>query len=548
MAFGIMTMKTIPPLSIINRLISNEMQTGAGPKPVAVGPDLPVFSQGQTLRAIVVAENAGNQFTLETGGSRFEVQSRVPLSPGQSLNLLVLSTDPKIELQITEDAISRLFSRSLASTGNSQGLASFFTLLQQVAPSQLANLSSSSIQALQQFALLQQQNVPGQEAGSAPQGPTGQTLAASDYGPKLLQQLFGQLGTRIENLFAAGKDQAVLPSIKAALQDVALLFQGKGQLPQAILSQLDQLAPASQRLFESISSLQQNSNAGQGAKEAVLNQLLQQWQLQPDNRPLDTANSANALNSLKSGLAELSFLFKGPEKLLQLFSTNSLQSGLLSQWQAEAIFFSRGGASGSENKVGDLLQQLVNKLGLNLEGMLAAGNKEEAVKTVKFALLELVQNFTGQGKLVEGGKHALNTLEFFQLAQLQAVRQDALVVPLPLPFLEQGYLFVEDYKDQPDKDGKGREMPRHFSLFLKLSPLGNLKIDFVASGEGVYIRFNCDSKEVSDFLATFKDELDNAITDTLVHGVSFTENGEDPLTAVLKKSRSGTESFIDTKA
>ena len=160
--------------------------------------------------------------------------------------------------------------------------------------------------------------------------------------------------------------------------------------------------------------------------------------------------------------------------------------------------------------------------------------------------MELVQNFAAQSKLVESGKHALNTLEFFQLAQLQTVRQDALVVPLPLPFLEQGYLFVEDYKDQAGKDGGDREMPKHFSLFLKLSPLGNLKIDFLSSGEGVYIRFNSESKEVSDFLASFKDELNNAITDTVVHGVSFTEKSEDPLTAVLKRSMAGEDSFINT--
>lgn len=494
-----------------------------------------------------MGENAVNQFTLEAGGSRFVAQSRVPLSRGQTLNLQVLSTDPKIELQITEDTVSRFFSRSLASTANSQGLVPFFTLLQQVTPSQLPNLSGSSLQVLQQFALLQQQNIPGQEASPAQQGAPRQSLAASDYGQKVLQQIFAQLGVQTENFFAEGKGQAVLTLVKSALQDIALLFQSKGQLSQTGLSQFDQLSPANKQLFERISSLQQNSNAGQGPKEAIFNQLFQQLQLQPDNL-LSAANSSNILNTLKSGLAELAFFLKGPESLLQLFSTNSLQSGLLSQSQAEAILASLGGAGGSQTKGGDLLQQLVNKLGLNLEGLLAAGNKEAAVQTVKFALLELVQNFAEQSKLVESGKHALNTLEFFQLTQLQAVRQDALIVPLPLPFLEQGYLVVEDYENQAGEDRKGREMPKHFSLFLKLSPLGNLKIDFLASGDGIYIRFYCESKEVSDFLATFKDELDNAITDTFVHGMSFTENSEDPLTAVLKRSRAGSDPFINTKA
>lgn len=542
-----MAIKILPPLSVINRPVSTGTQTGAGPKPAATGAELPAFSQGQTLRAIVVAENAGNQFTLETGGSRFMVHSRIPFSPGQSLNLQVLSTDPKIELQITDDTVGRFFNRSLAATGNNRDLASFFTLLQQVTPSQLPNLSGSSLQTLQQFALLQQQNVPGREVSAAQRGPTGQTSSAHDYGPKFLQQIFAQLGAQIENLFAEGKDQAVLASVKTALQDIALLFQGKGQLPRAALSQLDQLAPSNKLLFEIISSLQQNSNAGQEAKEAVFNQLFQHLQLPPAN-PFNAANSTNSLNTLKSGFAELFFLLKSPENLLQLFSTNSLQSGLLTPSRAEAILSSQGRGVGSENKGGELLQQLVNKLGLKLESMLAAGNREDATKTVKFALMELVQNVAEQSKLAESGKHALNTLEFFQLAQLQTVRQDALVVPLPLPFLEQGYLLVEDYKDQSGKNGKEREMPKHFSLFLKLSPLGNLRIDFLSSGDGVYIRFNSESKEVSDFLATFKDELNNAITDTLVHGVSFTENSENPLAALLKRIRTAADSLIDTRA
>jgi len=504
---------------------------------------LPVFSPGQTLRAIVVAENAANQFTLSTEGSRFVVQSRVPLSPGQTLNLQVLSTDPKIELQMTEDTASRFFNRSLASTGNNRDLSSFFTLLRQVAPSQLPNLSTSSLQALQQFPLLQQQNVDSaQQTATA-----GQLLSPSDYGPKLLQGIFAQLGTQMESLFAAGKDQAVPAAVKSALLDIALLFQGKGQLPQTAAAQLDQLTPQAKQLFETISLLQQNSNAGKEANEPVFTQLLHNLQLPPDS-PWSSTNSANALGSLKSGLAELFFLLKGPENLLQLFSTGSLQSGLLTQAQAEAILFPQGGAAGAKNTGGELLQQLVGKLGLNLEAMLAAGNREDAVKTVKFALMELVQNAAGESKLTESGKHALNTIEFFQLTQLQTARQDALVVPLPLPFLEQGYLVVEDYGDQSGKGGEEREMPKHFSLYLKLQPLGNLKIEFVFSGDGLYIRFHSESKEVSGFLATFKDELKSAITDTLVHGVSFTENGEDPLAAVLKRSRAGAEPLIRTKA
>lgn len=541
-------MKTISPLTLVNRPVPvSGAQGGPAPSPVAAGSELPSFSPGQTLRALVVADNTANQYTLEAGGSRFLVQSRNPLSPGQSLDLQVLSTEPKIELQITSDATSRFLSRSLASTGGSQGLSQFFNLLQQTSPSQLPNLSGSSLQALQQFALMQQQNVPGAETGPVQPGVTGQTPPATDYGPKLLQQIFTQLGVQMEGLFATEQDQAVLSSVKTALQDIALLLQGQGQLSQAALAQVDQLSASGKQLFEIFSFLQQNSTAGQGVKDAALNQLFQQLQLQPGNF-LTANDAANALNTLKSSLAEFALFFKAPEGLLQLFSTNSLQSGLLTGAQAEAILFLQGGAGGSANSGGENLQQLVGKLGLNLESLLAAGNKEEAVKTVKFALMELVQNFTGRGELAESGKLALSTLEFFQLAQLQTARQDALVVPIPLPFLDQGYLVVEDYKDQSAKDGQGREMPKHFSLLLKLAPLGNLKIDFLSSDENMYIRFYCQSKEVSDFLAGFKEELENALTGTTVRGVSFSQNSEDPLSAVLKKGMTGEDSFVDTKA
>ncbi|MDK9706557.1 MAG: hypothetical protein OEL83_05860 [Desulforhopalus sp.] len=539
-------MKTISPLTIINRPVPvSGAQGGPAPSPVTAGSELPSFSPGQMLRAMVVAENAANQFTLEAGGSRFVVQSKNPLSPGQSLNLQVLSTEPTIELQITADATGRFLSRSLASTGGSQDLSQFFNLLQQTGSAQLPNLSSSSLNALQQFALLQQQNVPGAEAAAGQPAMTGRAPAA-DSGPKLLQQIFAQLGVELEGLFAAGQGQSSLTSIKTALQDLSLLFQGQGQLSPTASAQLDQLSAPARQLFEIFSFLQQNSTAGQGAKDAALNQLFQQFQLQSGSL-LTADDAANALTTLKTGLAELSAFFKAPEGLLQLFSTNDLQSGLLTRAQAEAILFPQGGGVGLPTSGGEKLQQLVGKLGLNLETLLAAGNKEEAVKTVKFALMELVQNFTGRGELAESGKQALSSLEFFQLAQLQTIRQDALVVPIPLPFLDQGYLVVEDYKDQSAGDGQAREMPSHFSLLLKLAPLGNLKIDFLSSGENTYIRFYCQSKEVSDFLAGFKEELEAALTGTTVRGVSFSQSSEDPLTAVLKRSMAGADSLVNTK-
>ena len=534
-------MKTPPVLSVINRHLATAASAVAGSKTGAPGADPPAFSAGQTLRAVVVAANAADQFTLEAGGSRFAVQTKVPLSPGQSLDLQVLSTAPAVELQITGDTAGRHFSRALAAAGTNRDLSAFFSLLQQSPPSGLAGLSSASLEALQQFALLQQHAVPGQEAGSLPQAVPGQALPPGDDGPEILRQILARSGAEIRSLLAEGKDQSALASLKSTLQDVALLLQDAGQPSPAALSRLDQLSPSGRQLFALLSSLQQTGNTD---REAILNRLLQQ--VQPGGNTV--ANPAGILQALESGLTELSFLVKGTEGLLHRAAADSLQGGLPTRSQEEAVLTGRDGTAGPGSKGGELLQQLVERLGLKLEGRLAAGNTEEAVQTVKFALLELVQNSAEQGRLAEGGRQALNTIEFFQLAQLQAIRQDALVVPLPLPFLDQGYLLIENDREQTGGDGATRETARRFSLLLKLTPLGNLRIDFLATGDGVYIRFNCASKEAADYLATLKADLDSAITSTAVHGVSFSENGEDPLGALLRKIRAGADSLIDTNA
>jgi len=91
-------------------------------------------------------------------------------------------------------------------------------------------------------------------------------------------------------------------------------------------------------------------------------------------------------------------------------------------------------------------------------------------------------------------------------------------------------------------------MPDRFSLFLKLTPLGNLRIDFLVQDQSLYLRFNTDSKEVSNFIANSKDEMERSITGAHIVGISYTENAEDPFSALIKNSRANTASLFDTKA
>lgn len=518
-------MKTVPPLSVVTTSLPQTNKAGQSTAPLAgEGKALAPLSHGQILRATVVSTEPNNQYTLESGTTRHLVHSKVPLTSGQSIDLQVVSSGPQIKLQMIPETVSQLFGRSLASSGNNQDLSSFFSLLRQTGTEQLPNLSSAALKSLQEFSQLQQQSLPGSAASPTAQvniqGPSASQL---DFGQKVLSHILNQLGEQISNLPSTGKEQTASSTLKTAFQDIALLFQQRGQLTPATQSQVNNLAQEKQQIFELLSVLQQNGKDG-AKSDALINRLLQTFQVQPQTLT-NAATSQNSLNTLKAGFSDLLFLLKGPQGVLQLLSNNSMQSGLLTQSNLESMLSSSSTTATAASEEGDQLQQLIHSLGLDLEGKLAAGNVKDAGNTVKSGLMELVQNFLGQNKLAEGGKQALSTIEFYQLTQLQLERQDSLVLPIPLPFLEQGYLVIDDYKKQFDGEDGDKESLTHFSLYLKLEPLGNLKIDFLYSGEGVYIRFNSDSKEISDFLADFKTELSDSISNTVVQGVSFGEGG-----------------------
>lgn len=526
------------------------------------------LSQGQFIKALVVEEGLSSQFMLEVGGRRLQVESKLPLRTGQVLDLQVVSTGAKVELQVVPQSIIQIFGRSFAANANSLDLSSFFTTLRQVGNEPLQNLNITSIKALGEFSLLQQQSTQTASGQAATTGSTS-TLStaiaapstatpmstttgtsavntAPDFGHKILSQIIDQLSVQLTAGREAGKEVNVLPTLKTAFQDISLLFQEKADLPQAALARLESLPPAKQQIFQFITQLQQDGKVTKAGRDNFLNRVSQAFAIPPGS-VVNPGNTNATLNVVKTGLSDLLFLLKGPETILQLFPTNSLQSGLLSPAQVETFAGLRNFTAGAGNIEGEQLQQMVAKLGLGFEKMLSVGNKDGAAQTVKAGLMDLVQNFMGQTKIAESGAQSLNTIEFLQLTQLQMERQDTLVLPLPVPFLDQGYLVIEDYKKQLADSDDEKQSLTHFSLYLKLSPLGNLKVDFLYSGDGVYIRFNSESKEISEFIEEYKADLDSAISNTLVHGVSFSEGGEDPLTSILKSGEGAVDSILDTK-
>ena len=176
-----------------------------------------------------------------------------------------------------------------------------------------------------------------------------------------------------------------------------------------------------------------------------------------------------------------------------------------------------------QNQSGEMLRDLIENLGLKMEAQLANGDKAGALSSVKAALLEIVHLF-GKGQEIAQTTHRLLTsLEFFQLSQVH-ISGEHIIIPLPLPFLEQGFL-VYDQKDDQSKDGQRRE--HHLSLHLKISGLGNLQVDILHMQENLFIRFRAEDAEKVEYLSAFAQQLQNNLS--IPAKISFGTGASDPM-------------------
>jgi hypothetical protein len=232
-------------------------------------------------------------------------------------------------------------------------------------------------------------------------------------------------------------------------------------------------------------------------------------------------------------------LQSSPLPLLGNLSSKSLQSLELFQLPQSSLASLLGS--------GDSFKQLIDRIGLSFESLLAHGNKEQPGQSLKAALLEIAQIFKGTSEVSENAKRLLGTLELFQLAQLQFSKENILIFPLPFPFLEKGFLQVDDFH-KFSKENEDAVENFSFSLHLTLTEFGNLKVDFNQNPKGIYIKFHSSSKEKSDFLQDFTDELISALTGPPILGISFSEDAGDPASEILQHLLPEGRSLVNTKA
>ncbi len=206
---------------------------------------------------------------------------------------------------------------------------------------------------------------------------------------------------------------------------------------------------------------------------------------------------------------------------------------------------------------GALLRQLIEGLGLDMEKLLLKGDTENAARGLKYQLNKLRHQLALEsraGAESTGGKEAqamhaeknikrlgdvhqsLQSLEFLQVLQANMEKEGALLLPLPLSFLEQGYLLYEDYGGKGEEEGEAENGARRLSLLLKLSSLGNVRVDLLQNSGQIYIRFHTESEEVKTLFKQFDHELPPNLSPLAVQPPSYsTKPAEDPLSSLLRR-------------
>ncbi len=234
--------------------------------------------------------------------------------------------------------------------------------------------------------------------------------------------------------------------------------------------------------------------------------------------------------------------------LIQL-ARNTFQSPLqsLSAKTADTVstFISHTPENLLGKNAGHMLKQMVDRLGISFETLLHQGKSNEAQMTLKAALLEMTTTFQHADDLAEKTHSLLTTIELYQLAQLSLDKDGLLIFPLPLSFLQKGYLSIEKDQKGNIEDSVTKEV--RFSLNLCLEGLGNLKIECIKYGEGLYLRFFAENDEKAAFIQKQTEtQLENALS-TLILGMQWSTSQNEPSGELIKKVLGKTNTLVNTK-
>jgi len=159
-----------------------------------------------------VAEGGQDKVMLELNHQRLQAETRLPLQTGQKLNLLVVTTTPRIELQIIEDPLQQRLAQAMQILSEKWNLQSLSQFLTQEGQPNIDALSPLNREVLLSWATMQNSDITALDG-------TG------------LRKLIISLGLGMEAILAQGKTEQIGGHIKSALLEIINLEQPETELP-----------------------------------------------------------------------------------------------------------------------------------------------------------------------------------------------------------------------------------------------------------------------------------------------------------------------------
>lgn len=502
----------------------------------------PPFALGQLLVGTVSAKGEANQFTLDINGRLLTAESTAPLQVGQRLDLQVASLSPQMALRVITHPANRLIANAIHLAGRQDTTFPALAALSEKI-NLLPQLSPESRQTLQLYANSifsrppETQPLPGQAPLTTPLATTPTTPLTTPLTTPILETILaafsapaktsnGPLFIELSGLLTQLTRSPALPTVLAdQAVTLATIFAqaGGGQPPPATSAMPTEafLPPAVVPAGELPALLARIGTAHPQDPQlhnllARLLPLLQSDQplLQSSNQPLPV--TMPAFRQLIALLAAL------PGERISALPTLAVS--------------------------GQHLREIVDRLGMNMEQLLAHGDRQQAVQTLKFALLEMAQRLPAADPGVGQTDQITKTIELFQLLQIRLASEALFFLPLPFSFLEQGFLLVDGDRSDNKGEKSGEQAGKSIELHLRLQGLGNLRIAMQLGIGGVTLDFMAEDAQRAKFLADHREELHQWLTATNVASIRFLVGGGEPVTTLLEKIIHGPTGMLDTSA
>lgn len=199
---------------------------------------------------------------------------------------------------------------------------------------------------------------------------------------------------------------------------------------------------------------------------------------------------------------------------------------------------------------GNHLAGLWEKLGLNLEALLAEEKGAQARIGLKSLLFTLAGRLEQQGIFPEGLDRVLDQFNLYQLCRYRLAQENIFFLPLPFPFLEQGYLLAERETYAEDEDEADEDRPEQswkMTLHLKLSVLGALEIKLLFEDQALRLRVLCDSREKAALISEALPRLQERLSTVTLHSFSVDTGAQDPVTSLVKRLAPDGEHFLEAQ-